>query len=235
MRKIVIAIDGYSACGKSSTAKVLAQQLSYAYIDTGAMYRAVTHYFQEHNVALTNPREVTQALQKIEINFVANAATGENETFLNGLNVEGVIRTPTVAGMVSEVAAIKAVREAMVAQQRRMGKKRGVVMDGRDIGTVVFPDAELKVFMTADINVRTERRQQELLEKGQLVSWNEVKENLIKRDQIDTSRAESPLRQAEDAFVIDTSHVIFEEQVEVILNMATSKMIEQHQVENKEL
>ena len=235
MRKIVIALDGYSACGKSSTAKVLAKRLGYTYLDTGAMYRAVTYYFLQNNVSLTNPREVDRALEHIDITFQPDPKTGENHTFLNGLNIEDAIRKPEISDQVSEVSAIKAVRVAMVAQQRKMGKKKGVVMDGRDIGTVVFPDAELKIFMTADVNVRAARRQQELLDRGQLVPLDEVKAKLEKRDHIDTTRDESPLRKAPDAFVIDTSHVIFEEQVEEILHLATSKMIEQHQLAKQSL
>ncbi|HAA16433.1 MAG TPA: (d)CMP kinase [Cytophagales bacterium] len=232
MRKIVIALDGYSACGKSSTAKELARRLEYGYIDTGAMYRAVTHYFQEHNVSLSNPKEVEKALLNIEITFICHPQTGDNETFLNGLRVEDVIRSPKVSGQVSEVSTLKVVREAMVAQQRKMGKKKGIVMDGRDIGTVVFPDAELKVFMTADMEVRVGRRQKELLEKGQMVSLEEVRENLEKRDLIDTTREESPLRKADDAFVIDTTNIIFDQQVEQILNLANDKMIEHHHGED---
>ncbi|MEL6535280.1 MAG: (d)CMP kinase [Bacteroidota bacterium] len=232
MRKIVIALDGYSACGKSSTAKELARRLEYGYIDTGAMYRSVTHFFQEHNVSISNPREVEKALQSIEISFICHPQTGTNEAFLNGLRVEDIIRTPKVSGQVSEVSTLKVVRDAMVAQQRRMGKKKGIVMDGRDIGTVVFPDAELKIFMTADMDVRVARRQKELLEKGQLVSLEEVKQNLEKRDLIDTTRDESPLRKADDAFVIDTTNIIFEEQVDQILKLAKQKMIEHHQGED---
>lgn len=231
MRKIVIAIDGYSACGKSTTAKEIARHLGYGYIDTGAMYRAVTYYFLEHNITLTDPKVVDRALDAIEIAFHTDSESKANVTFLNGLNVEEAIRMPRISGKVSEVSALKAVRDAMVAQQRKMGRKKGVVMDGRDIGTVVFPDAELKVFMTADMGIRSIRRQQELLGKNQLVTLDEVRQNLEKRDLLDTTREESPLRKADDAFVVDTSHVIFDEQVEEILNLATSKMIAHHQEE----
>ena len=169
MKKIVIAIDGYSACGKSTTAKIVAAELGYAYIDTGAMYRAVTLYFLQHHIDLTNPKKVQQALDDIHITFQRNRRTSRNEICLNGLNVEDEIRKMYISDQVSEVSAIPEVRTAMVEQQQKMGRKRGVVMDGRDIGTRVFPDAELKVFMTADRQISAERRQQELLEKNQLV------------------------------------------------------------------
>lgn len=223
-RKIVIAIDGYSACGKSTTAKKVANVLGYRYIDTGAMYRAVTLHFLDHHVSLTNPREILKALQEINITFKLN---GKNisETFLNGLNVEKKIRSMRVSEMVSQVSAVKEVRLAMVEQQRRMGREKGVVMDGRDIGTVVFPDAELKLFMTADMLVRAFRRQRELLEKDQLVDLDDVLENLRHRDEIDTTRAESPLRQAEDAIVIDTTYITLEEQVDEVVRIALSRMV----------
>ncbi|HYF68861.1 MAG TPA: (d)CMP kinase, partial [Ohtaekwangia sp.] len=194
-RKIVIAIDGYSACGKSTTAKQVANVLGYRYIDTGAMYRAVTLYFLEHHVSLTNPKEISKALENIRISFRL-IAQNKTETFLNDLSVEKSIRSMRISEMVSQVSAIKEVREALVHQQRRMGREKGVVMDGRDIGTVVFPTAELKLFMTADMLVRAFRRQRELLEKDQLVDLDEVMTNLIHRDKIDTTRAESPLRKA---------------------------------------
>lgn len=225
MRKIIIAIDGYSACGKSTTAKMVASILNYGYIDTGAMYRAVTLYFLDHYVDITNPKAVSKTLSEVDINFQHNIKSNENETFLNGLNVEKVIREMRVSEKVSEISAIKAVRESMVAQQQKMGKKKGILMDGRDIGTVVFPDADLKIFMTADFNIRAERRQKELLEKGNLVDLEQVKDNLAKRDQIDTTREESPLKRAENAIEIDTTHVTFDEQVEQIVNLAQSKMI----------
>jgi CMP/dCMP kinase len=229
MKKIVIAIDGFSACGKSSTAKVVASFLNYAYIDTGAMYRAVTLYFHEHYVNITDPKAVEKALEDIHITFVYNPKTKQNETFLNGLNVESEIRKMYISEKVSEVSALPAVRRAMVAQQKKMGKKKGVVMDGRDIGTAVFPDAELKIFMQADFDVRAERRQAELLERKQLVNFDEVKENLRHRDELDTTRQESPLRRADDAYLIDTTHVTLEEQVEQILNLATGKIFEKEE------
>jgi cytidylate kinase len=225
IQKIIIAIDGYSSCGKSTTAKLVAARLGYGYIDTGAMYRAVTLYFLEHNISLTNPKEVEKALQHISISFHHNAKTNENETFLNGLNVEKEIRKMYVSDMVSEVSAIPEVRHAMVAQQQKMGKKKGIVMDGRDIGTRVFPEAELKVFMTADVDLRAFRRQQELLEKKQMVNLEEIKRNLLHRDEIDTTRKESPLTQAPDAYLIDTSHVTVEEQVDQVVALAQSHIL----------
>ncbi|ARS36410.1 (d)CMP kinase [Pontibacter actiniarum] len=225
MKKIVIALDGYSSCGKSTTAKLVAADLGYAYIDTGAMYRAVTLYFLEHHVSLTNPREIREALDSIDVEFHYNPKKKRNEVYLNGLNVEDEIRKMYVSNQVSEVSVIPEVRRAMVAQQQKMGKKRGVVMDGRDIGTAVFPDAEVKVFMTADVETRTKRRQVELLEKKQLVNLDEIRDNLLKRDLIDSTRAESPLRQAEDAHLLDTTHMTIDEQVDFVLERVTSQLL----------
>lgn len=224
LKKIVIAIDGYSACGKSTTAKQVASILGYRYIDTGAMYRAVTLYFLDHHVSLTNPREVAKALQQIHITFKVNSKS-VSETFLNGLNVEREIRSMRVSENVSQVSTIKEVRQALVEQQRRMAKEKAVVMDGRDIGTVVFPTAELKLFMTADILVRAFRRQRELLDRGQLVDLDDVIDNLLQRDKIDTGRQESPLRQADDAIVIDTTHITIDEQVDEAVRLTLSKTI----------
>jgi CMP/dCMP kinase len=224
LRKIVIAIDGYSACGKSSTAKEVSSILGYRYIDTGAMYRAVTLYFLDHHVALTNPKEIARALKQIQITFKVNARHN-TETFLNGLNVEKAIRTMRVSEKVSQVSTLKDVRNAMVEQQRRMGKEKAVVMDGRDIGTVVFPNAELKIFMNADLLVRAFRRQKELLSKDQLVDLDDVIENILQRDKIDTTRAESPLKRAEDAVLLDTTHVTFDEQVDEVIRLALEKII----------
>lgn len=226
MRKIVIAIDGYSACGKSSTAKEVAKTLEYNYIDTGAMYRAVTLYFLRHHVSQTNIKEVTKALSDIEIDFRLSGSRIHSDTFLNGLNVEKEIRSMDVSNNVSQISVIKEVREAMVNQQRKLGRKKAVVMDGRDIGTVVFPDAELKVFMLADVNVRAERRQQELFEKKQVISFDKIVENLKMRDEIDSSREESPLRQAEDAIVVNTTFMTLEEQVDEVVSLALSKILE---------
>lgn len=224
LRKIVIAIDGYSACGKSTTAKQAAGILGYRYIDTGAMYRAITLYFLDHHISLTNPREIGKALQEIHVSFKVNSKN-VTETYLNGLNVEKEIRKMRISENVSQVSTIKEVRAAMVEQQRKLGKEKGVVLDGRDIGTVVFPDAELKLFMTADLSLRAWRRQQELFERNQLVDLDDVIANLKERDRIDTTRAESPLRQADDAIVIDTTHITIEEQVDEVVRLALSKAV----------
>lgn len=223
MNRITIAIDGYSACGKSTTAKRVAAILGYRYIDSGAMYRAVTLYFLENHVSMTNPKEVMKALEAIKISFQVNAK-GVSETFLNGLNVEGPIREMRISENVSQVSTIKEVRVAMVEQQRRLGKHRGVVMDGRDIGTVVFPDAELKLFLTADIYIRAARRQAELLQKGELIGLEAIVENLKKRDKIDSTRAESPLTKADGAIEIDTSYVTIDEQVDEVIQLAVGEI-----------
>ena len=225
MQKIVIAIDGYSGCGKSSTAKTVAHALDYVYIDSGAMYRAVTLYFHQKYINLTNPKQIIKALDEIEIEFIPSGNSSVADTFLNGINVTKEIREMYVTERVSEVSAINEVRHAMVAQQRKMGKKKGVVMDGRDIGTVVFPEAELKIFMVADLQVRAVRRQAELLERGRLVNLEEISANLQKRDELDSSREIGPLKQAPDAHLIDTTHLTFSEQVEEVLNLATGVMI----------
>ena len=219
MSKIIIAIDGYSSCGKSTTAKNVASHLGYSYIDTGAMYRAVTLYFIQNHVSLSNQKEIDIALKNIIIDFRINAAK-QNQTYLNGINVEDEIRKLYVANKVSEVSAIAEVRHAMVDQQRKMGKKKGYVIDGRDIGTVVFPDAELKIFMTADPLVRAHRRQIELMTKGEVLDIEDIVENIKKRDIIDTTRAESPLRQADDAILIDTTYMTLDEQVDQVILLA---------------
>ena len=224
MSRIVIAIDGYSSCGKSTTAKAVAARLGYTYLDTGAMYRAVSLYFIQQRISFTNPREVQHALSTIQISFNYNSKTNRSETCLNGINVEDEIRRMYISNMVSEVSAIADVRRAMVAQQQRMGKRRGVVMDGRDIGTTVFPDAEVKVFMTADTYIRAKRRQRELLDKGELVNLNEIIYNIEKRDHIDTTRAESPLVQAADAQLLDTSFMTVDEQVDWVIQFADQRV-----------
>lgn len=224
MSSIIIALDGYSSCGKSTTAKLVAKQLHYAYIDTGAMYRAVTLYFLSNHITLTNPKEVAKALSEITITFRRHPETGSNDTFLNGLNVEQEIRKMYVSDRVSDVSAIAEVRHAMVAQQQKMGKSKGIVMDGRDIGTVVFPDAELKIFMTADPLMRAQRRQEELLSKGELVGLPEIVANLEKRDYIDTHRTESPLMQAEDAILVDNSFMTIDEQVDLVVRLADERI-----------
>lgn len=223
LRHITIAIDGYSACGKSTTARRVAAILGYRYIDSGAMYRAVTLHFLENHVAITNPKEVSRALEAIRISFRLNAA-GQSDTFLNGKNVESEIREMRISENVSQVSAIREVRVAMVDQQRKLGKHKGVVMDGRDIGTVVFPDAELKVFLVADMQVRAYRRQQELLQKGELVDLDAIIENLTTRDKIDSTRAESPLVKAAEAIEFDTTHVTVEEQVDEVVQMAIGRI-----------
>lgn len=202
--------------------------MGYGYIDTGAMYRAVSLFFLQEHVALSNSREVIAALDNIHIAFKHNNRTGKNETCLNGLNVEEEIRKMYISNIVSEVSAIPEVRWAMVAQQQKMGRRRGVVMDGRDIGTKVFPNAEVKVFMTADVYIRAKRRQQELLAKGEMINLEDIIQNLEKRDLIDTTRAESPLVQAPDAILLDTSHMTIEEQVEWVIELADRRLAELH-------
>ncbi len=224
MNKIVIAIDGYSACGKSTTAKALAKTLSYAYLDSGAMYRAVTLYFCRNHIKLTNPKAIQKALENINIHFGVNSKTNLSETYLNGLNVEKEIRKMYISEKVSEISALVDVRRELVAQQRKLGKKKAVVMDGRDIGTVVFPDAELKIFMRADMRVRVARRQKELLDREQLVETETIRNNLEKRDRIDSTREESPLRQAEDAIVLDTTYLTFEEQLDKLIDLSIQKI-----------
>lgn len=230
MKKIIIAIDGYSACGKSTTAKKLAKKLNYAYVDSGAMYRAVTLYFQQHHISISNPKQVEKALEEIHIEFKNNPVTNENETYLNKINVEKEIRTLEVAKMVSEVAAISAVRKEMVEQQKKMGKHKGIIMDGRDIGTKVFPDAELKIFMTADKVVRAERRQKELLEKGDVLDLAEIIKNIEHRDLIDSTRKESPLIQANDAWLLDNTKLTMDQQLNIVLDWVDSKIKEMEQL-----
>lgn len=224
MRKIIIAIDGYSACGKSTTAKEVAKIFGYRYIDSGAMYRAVTLYFLEHHIALTNPKEIVKALDEIKISFVINSK-GISETFLNGISVEKKIRKMRISENVSQVSVLKEVRNAMVAQQRKMGKEKAVVMDGRDIGTVVFPSAELKLFLSADILTRAFRRQKELLEREDMVDMDAIIANLNQRDQIDSTRKESPLIKAQDAIILDTTHVTIDEQVDEVIRLAMRQML----------
>jgi cytidylate kinase len=224
MRKIVIAIDGYSACGKSTTAKEVAKILGYRYIDSGAMYRAVTLHFLENHVSYTNPKEVDRALDNIKLSFHITPK-GVSEIYLNGLSVEREIRTMQISQNVSPVSTIKQVREAMVEQQRKLGKDRGIVMDGRDIGTVVFPEADLKLFLTADMLTRAFRRQRELLEKDEMVDIDTIIENLQKRDEIDSTRKESPLRKADNATEIDTTFITIDEQVDEVIRMAVGKII----------
>jgi CMP/dCMP kinase len=220
MSKIIIAIDGYSGCGKSTTAKIVAEKLRYAYIDSGAMYRAVTYFFIRHQVPFENTDAVISALEMIDIHFDYNPNTHKSETFLNGENVESNIRTMEVSDKVSEVSKIHEVREAMVGLQRKMGNVKGIVMDGRDIGTNVFPNAELKIFMCADILVRAKRRQEELAAKGEVVDLEAIIQNLEKRDLIDTTRAENPLRKADDAILLDSSQISIEQQTNYVVELA---------------
>lgn len=218
--RIIIAIDGHSGCGKSTVAKELAKRLGYVYIDTGAMYRAVTLFALRNGLAAdkkVNEAGLIAKLGEINIEFRFNPETKQNETYLNGNNVEDEIRRLPVASHVSPVATIKEVRAAMVKLQQKMGEKKGIVMDGRDIGTVVFPNAELKIFMTASPEVRAQRRYDELMEKGQPVDFNEILQNVVERDRIDSSRAASPLTQAEDALLLDNSYISREEQFEWVL------------------
>lgn len=215
--KINIAIDGFSSCGKSTLAKQLAQQLGYTYIDSGSMYRAITLYFIRESVDIHNIDEVKKALSNIQLEFFRDE-DGDNILLLNGAPVNNYIRDLTVADKVSHVAAIKEVRQFAVAQQQELGKSKGVVMDGRDIGTVVFPDAELKIFVTADPVIRVKRRYLELLNTDPNVDINEVKKNLEMRDYIDSNREESPLTQAPDAIVLDNSDLDKDQQLERVLN-----------------
>ena len=214
---IIITIDGWSSCGKSTLARQLAKKLGYVYIDSGAMYRAITLYFLRNHVDWTTVKEVEEALNSIDIDFHYNEATEKSEIYLNGENVEYVIRDLVIAEKVSDVAAIREVREFAVAQQRKMGKKKGIVMDGRDIGTTVFPRAELKIFMTADNAVRVERRFKELFEKNPNITIEEVKNNLEMRDYIDSNREVSPLRQAKDAIILDNTNITEEQQLKQAL------------------
>jgi CMP/dCMP kinase len=224
MKKIIITIDGWSSTGKSTLAKQLAKSLDYVYVDSGAMYRAITLYFLRNHVDWTDQKEVKKALSEINIEFQNNTKTETSEIYLNGENVEYVIRDLVIAEKVSEIAAIKKVREFAVAQQQKMGEQRGIIMDGRDIGTVVFPDAELKIFMTADSSVRVERRFKELFEKNPNVTIEEVKANLEMRDYIDSHREVSPLKKAKDSFVLDNTHLSEKEQFQRAQEWAQKKI-----------
>jgi cytidylate kinase len=227
VRKVTIAIDGYSSCGKSTLAKEIAKNLNYRYVDSGAMYRAVTLYLINKGILKDGnylKKAVLDALPFINIDFIFNKDKGISETFLNSNNVEKDIRTMFISKQVSPISAIEEVRTKLVDLQQQMGTKGAVVMDGRDIGTVVFPDAEIKLFMTADPDIRAERRLLELDQTGQKSTFDEVKDNLTKRDYIDMNRDVSPLRQAKDAIVIDNSEITREEQLEVALNIIKEKI-----------
>lgn len=222
MKNITIAIDGHSSCGKSTLAKAMAKELNYIYVDSGAMYRAVTLYFLENEVDIKDEEAIRLALMDIEISF-RNIAS-KNTTFLNGKNVESEIRSMEVSNFVSPVSAISIVRRKVVAQQRDMGQNKSIVMDGRDIGTVVFKDAELKIFLTATVDIRAQRRFDELRAKGQNISMTEVRANLLERDHIDSTREDSPLKKAEDAILIDNSDLSEKEQLQIALDLAKEQI-----------
>jgi cytidylate kinase len=225
MSNIIIAIDGFSSCGKSTLAKQIAQALHYRYIDTGAMYRATALFLLRNQIDIYHPELVAHALNDIHIDFRVNKATQSQDTYLNGENVEEEIRVnPRVVSIVSDVSAISEVRSFLVKQQRKMGNEKGIVMDGRDIGTVVFPDAELKIFVTADPKVRTQRRFDELKEKGQNTTFEEVLANLQKRDHIDSTRADSPLKQADDAILLDNSDMSRDAQFDLVYDWVKQKI-----------
>lgn len=224
MEKIIITLDGWSSCGKSTLAKQLAKELGYVYIDSGAMYRAITLYFLRHQIDWLNDAKVLSALADINLHFNQNEKTGQSEMYLNEENVEYVIRDLVIAEKVSDVAAIKAVRTFAVAQQQIMGLQKGIVMDGRDIGTTVFPDAAIKFFMTADIAVRVERRFKEMFEKNPNITIEEVKNNLEMRDYIDSNRDISPLRKAADAIMLDNTNITVEQQLRFALGIIKERV-----------
>lgn len=230
MKKIVIAIDGYSSCGKSTMAKNLARQLGYVYVDTGAMYRAVTLYALRHQLfeadGEVDATSLQQAMPDIRISFQFNKQTGKPDTYLNDELVEQEIRTMKVSERVSKIAALPFVRTALVAQQQRMGKDKGIVMDGRDIGTVVFPHAELKIFVTASAEVRAQRRYDELQQKGMPARYDDILKNVQERDYIDSHREVSPLRKAEDAIELDNSNLTIDEQQQWLLHQV-DKVLQQ--------
>ena len=222
-KKIIIAIDGFSSCGKSTLAKAMAKALEYVFVDTGAMYRAIALYFLRNNIPF-NDTAATEALQAIELRFKYNSASQKSDMFLNGENVEQEIRAMQVSQKVSEVATIPAVRAFAVAQQKAMGVDKGIVMDGRDIGTVVFPNAELKLFVTADPAIRLERRYQELVQTNPAILKEEVAANLQQRDLMDSTRTHSPLKQAEDAMVLDNTNLDRAQQFELAMQWAMEKI-----------
>jgi len=221
---IIITIDGFSSCGKSTLARQLADELNYVFIDSGAMYRAITLYFLRNHVDWNQTAKVNKALAEISLHFEYNPITGKSDIYLNDENTEALIRDMLVSEHVSEVAAIKEVREFAVAQQQKMGEKKGIVMDGRDIGTTVFPKAELKIFVTADPSVRVERRFKELIDRNPNLTIEEVKTNLEMRDYIDSNREFSPLRKAADAIELDNSNLSREEQLQIALKWANEKI-----------
>ena len=230
MKKIIITLDGFSSCGKSTLARQLANELNYVFIDSGAMYRAITLYFLRQHVDWNNVKEVNKALSGITLYFQYNELTGQSDMYLNDENVEALIRDMLVSEHVSVVSAIKEVREFGVAQQQKMGKKKGIVMDGRDIGTTVFPKAELKIFVTADPAIRVERRFKELYLKNPNITIEEVKNNLEMRDYIDSNREFSPLRKAEDAVDLNNSNITREEQLAIALEWVNEKIATKKQI-----
>jgi cytidylate kinase len=223
-KKIIIAIDGFSSCGKSTLARQLASALNYIYIDSGAMYRAVTLYIMEHSTAITEPLAIEDALKNITIHFTYNEEKLKQETYLNDKNVEEKIRDMKVSERVSDISTIPAVRDFLVKQQREFGKSKGIVMDGRDIGTVVFPKAELKIYLQADINVRTHRRYEELHLAGKKITLEEVKKNIEARDYEDSHRVYNPLRKADDAILLDNTLLEPDAQLLIALQMADEKI-----------
>ncbi len=222
--KIIVTIDGWSSCGKSTLARQLAKKLGYLYIDSGAMYRAITLYFLRNNVNIENENEIRDALKNITLQFIINEHTDKSEMYLNGENVEYIIRDLVVAEKVSDVAALKDVRTFAVKEQQQMGKKKGIVMDGRDIGTVVFPHAEVKIFMVADEEVRVGRRFREVFERNPNITLDEVKSNIALRDYIDSHREVSPLRKADDAIELDNSDLTEKQQLEFALSLVKRKL-----------
>ncbi|MBQ0080152.1 MAG: (d)CMP kinase [Alistipes sp.] len=227
MKKLIIAIDGFSSCGKSTFAKLIAAKLGYIFIDTGAMYRSVTLYAMEHGAienGIVDEEKLIGMLDQIEITFRFNRLREASDVYVNGEIAENKIRTIEISNCVSAVASIRQVREKLVRMQQQMGIKRGIVMDGRDIGTVVFPDADIKLYMTADPQIRAERRYRELLEKGDTVSFDEVLSNVISRDHADMNRSISPLRKADDAIVLDNSGMTLEDEIDWFM-----KLFEKHQ------
>ena len=228
MRKIIITLDGFSSCGKSTLARQLANELNYVFIDSGAMYRAITLYFLRHRIDWNHQVEVLNALKNITLDFQYNVETGKSDMYLNHEDVEVFIREMHVSDNVSAVSTVKEVREFAVAQQQLMGNKKGIVMDGRDIGTTVFPYAELKIFVVADPAVRVERRYKEMFEKNSNITIEEVKNNLESRDYIDSHREVSPLRKAADAIELDNSNLTREEQLEIVLKWAEEKINKSH-------
>jgi cytidylate kinase len=221
---IIITIDGYSSCGKSTLAKQLAKKLGYVYVDSGAMYRAITLYFLRNNVDLKNEKDIRKALENISLEFIVNEQSQQSAIYLNGENVEYIIRDLVIAEKVSEVAALKDVRTFAVAAQQVMGIKKGIIMDGRDIGTTVFPDAEVKIFMVADEAVRVERRFTEMFDKNPNITLDEVKSNIAMRDYIDSNREVSPLRKAGDAIVLDNTNLSQKEQLEFAMKLVKSQL-----------